>query len=70
MFAMIKRERKLEIKHEALNAVHFSEPFFAFEPLPFDEFFPLFVLVFLFPAIREFRISRIVTHTFSISFPN
>ena len=50
MFAMIKRERKLEIKHGALNAVHFSEPFFAFEPLPFDEFFHLLVLVFLFPA--------------------
>ena len=50
MFAIIKRERKLEIKHGALNAVHFSEPFFAFEPLPFDEFFHLLVLVFLFPA--------------------
>ena len=32
------------------NVVHFSEPFFAFEPLPFDEFFHLLVLVFLFPA--------------------
>ena len=37
-------------KHEVLNVVHFSEPFFAFEPLPFDEFFHLLVLVFLFPA--------------------
>ena len=39
-------------KHEVLNVVHFSEPFFAFEPLPFDEFFPLFVIAFLFPAKR------------------
>ena len=37
-------------KYEVLNVVHFSEPFFAFEPLPFDEFFHLLVLVFLFPA--------------------
>ena len=39
-------------KHEVLNVVHFSEPFFAFEPLPFDEFFHLLAIVFLFPANR------------------
>ena len=39
-------------KHEVLNVVLFSEPFFAFEPLPFDEFFPLFVIAFLSPANR------------------